>query len=339
MLHNPESFKKLFKKFQSEGTTYTIYFGKGEKNFRVSEEESGQFQFFVAFVKRCFTESYNNLGKGVGYMYSIFPDAVNPTHYHLGYFCNMKVFKEIPEHSKLYPTIVKKTPGDAILLNAFVDAANSGVIVHIRVSETMFSQEANDCALTFAKLYTYEYPKTVCVGCHAFMPLTKKCIICRQRFCDADCLKKNWQVHKISCKKPEEKVAKAMGALNLDEAAMHQPLLAGAASKATRKAASKATRKAASKAPSADAVSAPVCPCGAPNATKVCTGCRKQGYCSEACQKECWYIHFFAHQTARKVAKAPKPPQAASASCTCPECGAAMDAQGAVGARCAACSQ
>ena len=337
LILKPGTFKKLFKLFQAEGTRYTIYFGKDEKNFRLSDEESGQFHAFVKFVKRYFIESYHNECRGVGFMFSMFPETSNQTYYHLGYYSDMEVFKNSPESMKVYPTIVKKTPGDAILLNAFVDAAGSGIIVHIRVSETITpSQQVDDWNTIFAKLYTFKYPMLVCVGCNNFMPLTKKCNVCREKFCDADCMKKSWKVHKITCKKPEEKLGEAMGALHLDQAAVDAPLLAGAADGGAPKA--KAAPKAA---PKVDTVSAPVCPCGAPNATKVCTGCRKQWYCSEACQKECWYIHYFAHQTARKLPKdvAPKPPQAASASCTCPECGAPMDAQGAVGARCAACSQ
>ena len=67
------------------------------------------------------------------------------------------------------------------------------------------------------------------------------------------------------------------------------------------------------------------CPCGGPG-SQICTRCRKQWYCSKECQTACWASHSV-------VCKKAPPPQPA-----CPKCGAGMDAEGAMGALCSACS-
>jgi hypothetical protein len=65
------------------------------------------------------------------------------------------------------------------------------------------------------------------------------------------------------------------------------------------------------------------CPCGGPG-SHICTRCRKQWYCSKECQRACWHSHSFA--CGKKKAG-------------CPRCGADMDAEGAMGALCSACSR
>jgi hypothetical protein len=65
------------------------------------------------------------------------------------------------------------------------------------------------------------------------------------------------------------------------------------------------------------------CPCGGPG-SHICTRCRKQWYCSRECQRACWNSHSFV--CGKKKA-------------CCPRCGIGMDAEGAMGAMCSACSR
>lgn len=313
---NNRVFKRLERLFRDSAVIITFFMRRKGIDYEVSEAEAPQFMFLFNIVKKKFEQDCRNTDDSSNLFFMQVRTKLYEQSFYSFFRDTFFIEAGLPEaQTSMLPKMFQgKSRRLYLLIYVLSRPDRRGLVMIIRSEyEKIDADSANkemEGLRFFALKHNLLYPMRKCSGCATDVPAMQLCKVCSAPFCDRDCMTKHWTTHKLVCISRSDETRKltdAMAKVSL----------------------------------TSEHVKENACPCGKPTTLR-CNRCEKQWYCSRQCQKACWpwhQVHCNGSQSKAQDRREQHTGESAPPRFTCQQCGAAMDAQGAVGARCAACSQ